>query len=473
VDLMLMFARLQASLGERARATALAEQADNLARATLDPMQPKAIDAIALRGERYVRDGAHARGEPLLLEARRRLDATGSHGVTLLHVLDNLAVVEMDRDRAGVALALSRQALQERRRAYGDEGKETASGYNNLGYGLVGVGRFDEAASAYRRAYEIDLRYRQPDSYGVLAGLSNWGWAMALGGHARDARARLAEVDDGLRKLGGKPRGFHILNSEKLCIVDVQVGAAAFAERDCRRMLELTVAVTGLDSTDHAAALTVDAARLLASGDMRGAKAVLDRAGAAFPDTAQYARENGSVLAYRAEIAWLDGDAAGARRDALAARPLMALQKDKRVVSLGLDGLLVLACSRAPAAQCPADLERTFLDDLDHHAASSDVRLVLPRLVAARRLLDRGDAQAAARSIGQTLGKARVELDEGNALVATARVWHALALDLGGDCSQAAHEREAAETISGYGSYPWLAEARTALSARARCPKLH
>ena len=470
VDLTMMFSRLESQLGERARALELAESADDLATKTLDPLHPKAIAALELRGERHVRDGDHAGGEPLLREAKRRLETAGLGGPTLLAVLDNLAVVEMDRNDEDTALALSRQALDERRRLYGDDGKQTATGYNNLGYGLTGIGRFDEAAEAYRRAYAIDIRFRDPGSYDVLTGLSNWGWAEARAGRARDGRTRLAEVDEGLVKLGGKPRGLHVINSQKLCILDVQVAAPDVAQRDCARMLALSEDVAGKASRSLAAARTFDATRLVSAGDLGAAVVQLDAAWANLPDTEQYARERSNVLMVRADIAWLRGDAAAARDVALAARPLVQRQKDLRLVWVRLDALLLLACTHAPAPACPATLAHDVDAGLAEFADGIDTRLLLPRVLSARLRIEGGETAAAKAALAAALDKAKPNLDADHPLVATAHVWRAIALAREEACAEAAGERASADAAAAQAAYPWLAEARAELQRTANCP---
>ena len=470
VDLTMMFSRLQASLGERERARQLAEAADDLARSTLDPLDPKAIAALALRGARYVHDGDDVRGEPRLREAKRRIDAAGLGGPTLLAVLDNLSIIEMDRNDEETALALSQQALDERRRLYGDDAKETASGYNNLGYGLTGLGRFDEAAEAYRRAHAIDVRFRDPGSYDVLTGLSNWGWAESRAGRMRAGRDRLAQVEDGLAKLGGKPRGLHVINSQKLCSIDVQVAAPDVSRRDCARMLEVTEQVAGPSSRSLGTARFIEASRLLSDGDLGAAAALLDKAWAVFPDTDQYARERGFILGLRAEIAWLRGDAAAARDLALAARAPMRRQIDVRVGWVRLDALLLLACTRAPAPQCPATLTRDVESGIADFAESIDTRMILPRLVRARLWIADGDYAAAKAMLDAALEKARANLGEDHSSVASVLVWRAIALDRQGACAESARERARSEAASARANEPWFAEARAELARLSTCP---
>jgi len=469
VDLMMMFARLHADLGEADKATALAVAANDRARATLDPLHPEAVAALAFLGNRYVRTGDHERGEPLLREAQQRIETAGTHDNALLDVLDNLSVVEMDRDRSDLALALSRQALEERIRRFGEDGEETATGYNNLGYGLVGVGRFDEAAEAYRRTYEIDTRFRQPDSYQVLEGLSNWGWALARGGHARAARLRLAEVDDGLRKLGGKPRGLHLMNSQKLCIVDLQIATEDVVADDCTRMLATALQAGGESSRSYAGALGFEAMRLITIGELAAAEATLDRSAFAYPDSPQFARERGSRLTMRTEIAWLRGAAADARDHALAARQLVARQKDSLVSALRVDAMLLLACRSAPDSACPRDLADGIDTGLRAYVGSDDTRLLPTRVLFARYLIDENRLAEADLTLGHAIEKAHAELDDTHPVIATARVWRAIALDRAGACTSALRERDLADAASARRAHPWFSEARAAFDAGARC----
>ena len=66
------------------------------------------------------------------------------------------------------------------------------------------------------------------------------------------------------------------------------------------------------------------------------ARALYDEAWGVYPDTPQFTRERGTAFALRAELEWVRGDADAARRNALAARPLVALVKDSRVAAVRL-----------------------------------------------------------------------------------------------------------------------------------------
>ena len=468
VDLTLMFSQLADDVGDRSAARDLAAAAGSLAARTLDRLDPLAIQALEQNGSLAIRSGDYAAGEPALREARDRLEATRTGGMPLVSVLDNLAVIEMDRDRTEAALALEQQALDERIRTFGAEAREIAGGYNNLGYGLEGAGRFDEAAAAYQRAYEIDLKFRQPDSYDVLTGLSNWGWTLVRAGRLHRAAELLARAQADLDKIGGKPRIMNILNAQKLCAVETMLADIAAADRACAQMLQLTAQLVGEADATYADSLRLEAGHLLESGRLAPALAAAQRGWDLYGDSAESRSRRGALLRTRAEIEWLQGNASAARDDALGARPMMAAVPDVPAL-LALDGIAVLACSRAPAQACPDDLESAFATKLQAAATNSHPRMLLARLAFARREFERGNAASARITIESAIESAASEL-ENHPLLRSAQVWRAVVLDAEQRCADGLTARAHAARATSFDGYPWLVEANAALAGAHNCP---
>lgn len=383
----------------------------------------------------------------------------------MIAILDNLAVIEMDYGHADAALALEREALAERIRRYGPDAKATAAGYNNLGFGLVGIGRYDEAAEAYQRTYEIDLKHRQPDSYDVLTSLSNWGGALSNAGNVRRARELIGQADEGFARLGGKPRGAHVMNSQKLCLLDAAFADPDTAARSCARMLTITREQTGGKGLLMGNSLLIEAGRLIETGALAAATDRLDQAGLLQSDRAEHTRGRGRVLYARALIAWLRGDPVGARRAAQRAEPLLAGFADSGRTLLNLRALLLLACRASPDPECPP--ARTLEADLS--AALADNRhpgLFMSRLMLARLQIGRGEPAAALASIDAAITLATVELDARHPQFATANIWRAHALAANGRCADARRERQAAlaeAAAANRSNYPWLLEAANTL----------
>jgi tetratricopeptide (TPR) repeat protein len=471
IDLMLMFARLNDRLGERAQSRALGRRAVDLAASALPASDPVAIGALTLHGEFAVADGDHEAGEAAL---RRALAAARAQDdPALIAVLDALAVVEMDRKRPAAALELEREALQQRRRRYGEGSESMATGYNNLGYGLVGVGRFEEAAQAYAQMHAIDARFRDPASYDVLLGLSNWGWALAQAGSMRAARRRLAEAEAGLEALGGKPRIGQVFNSQKLCIVELAAAGPHVAARSCERMLAITEQQTGGVGVFMGYSLRLEAARRMELGDLDTSASMLDRAMALHPDTPEHARGRALVLRTRGQLDLLRRDFAGARSAVLQALPLMEGVADENgSIVLHLHAILALACSEQPVAGCaPGDAD-ALLRQLAAQVENRHPNMLWPRLVAARVMLHRGDAAGANAAIDDALSSARDTVEPTLPLLAAARLWYSAALAAQHDCDAAFAARAAALThaeATGNSSNPGVTEAVRLFPRNSRC----
>jgi serine/threonine-protein kinase len=469
VDLTLLFAGLTNSVGEGVRAGELADEAARLAAASLTPRDPLAIRALIKRGALAVRGGDYATGEPALREAERRLRADRGNDAQLADVLDNLAIVELDRGHTEAALKFERDALDARVRAFGPQARETATGYNNLGYGLEAAGRFDEAASAYQRSYEIDLKYREPESYPVLGGLANWGSALERAGHVARARDLFARALLGMEKIGGKPRLTKIVTAQKLCAADTMLFDTAAAARDCARMFAIDAEASGQAAAVHADSLRMETRRLLAAGRLGEAREMARRALDAYGDARESLTRRGLLLGTRAEIAWLEADAAAARDDALAARALTAAHRNSSV-GIAADGLTALACAAAPSAACPADIDSTFAAEVERNAANPHPRMLLAWTALARRQLARGDAAHALATLDRGIESIRGEVGNDNALLRTALAWRSVALAAQGRCTEAAEASQAAAAGEAATRYPWFVEAWSSVERDRNCP---
>jgi tetratricopeptide (TPR) repeat protein len=469
VDLLMLFARINDRLGNTTRGRELGLAADAFARTNLPPGHAAINAALALRGIQAVRANDHAAAEGPLRDALSNARAAGRDDPNLVPLLDNLSVLLMDRGDAEGALALEREALAERIRRHGADAPETAAGYNNLGYGLVGMGRYAEAAPAYERAWAIDRLHLQADSQDVLSDLSNWGWALALDGQLRAARPKLAEADQGFRALGGKVRTIEVYNVQKLCALDAVFATPAVAAATCSRMLEATREQTGGRGVFMASALRHEALRLIGSGDLAGAHHRLDESVALLDDRPEHARGRGGALALRATLAWLQGDAAASVDFALAAEPLIAGIADSGMSLLNLHATIALACTRVARPPC-ADMRERLDAALALRTDDAHPRLLAARTLQARVLLVE-DPRRALGVLDHAIEKSRRELDGEHPLVATAHAWRAHALAATAQCEPARAAMVVASAGAGATStpvHPWLREALATPLARCR-----
>lgn len=396
VDLLLLFSRLSGNLGDRAQALALGEQAHDQARIHLEPRHPLAIAALARQARLHLANGHLAPAESLLNEAAERLRGGDPDDPAWIDVLDDLGVLAMERDDREAALAHKEQALAARIRRHGVAGKSTAAGWNNLGYALVGVGRHRDAADAYERAHAIDLRHRDPGSYDVLNTLSNWGWALVQAGESRSARPLLAQVDDGLQQVPGQPRGLHLVNLQKLCLVDIQL-ALPEASDSCGRMLALSAGMAGVDSPGHGDSLSFEGLRLLGRGALSEAADHLSSAWARLPDPVAHRRNRARVERLRAEIDLHEQRPAAALERLLGLRGVFDGAADRAAAVL-VEALSALACQRARADCADPTALHAVRATLDGLAQDRTPGLTLPRLVLALAVAE-ASATAEARAL--------------------------------------------------------------------------
>ncbi len=470
IDLLGMFARLHERLGEPEPARILADEAVDLADRTLEPLHPRAIEALALRGDLAVRIGNAAAAEAPLREALQRLRTARLDSPLLHQVLDSLANIESGHGRAEAALQLAQESLAERIRIYGADSVGAAAGYNNVGVGLFGLGRFEEAAEAYRRTYELDARHQATDSYYVLFSLSNWAHALAQAGRIHEARSRLVDVEAALHRLGGKPRQGQIVNRSRLCALDTLFASPDAARASCAGLLEITRTFTGGAGTYMGGSLRVEATRFREVGELRAAARLLDQGWTLLSEAPAHDRFRGMILQVRATLAWLGGDRAGTRRDAAAALALLDPFPDYASSAAELRALLALTCTDEGGLDCPPSTSDALDAALAGPRALGNSHYLLAALLRSQSLVDQGQAVEALAVLDAVLPGAAAELDDDHAFIGAARLWRAQALTALGQCAAAAKERALAATASTgpWRANPWLRQA-SALP-QTRCP---
>ncbi len=409
VDLLTMFARLSANLGDDKRARELANTADTIAAAALPPTHPAAIDARVLLARQALEREDYAGAESILREALARVRAGGGADRASIEIMDQLGVIETKRDHREQALVLFRDALAELIRLDGRDAKSIADGYANVAAGLTNLGRFDEAAEAFQRAAEVDRVNRSPESYMVLSRLSNWGAALQVAGHIHAALEKFRAAEEGFAALGGKTRRMRAVNLQKLCVTEVSFAAPATAAATCARLLQVTREVAGESSTLMGLAVRTEASRLIEIGDFDGAALRLDAALQRLPDKPGN-EENRAVIRYaRASLNWLRGDTAAARDDARWAIDHISGLAILWGARLSARTVLLLTCIDGPHDDCSATPRRDLEVAIAEVRNTDDPRLLIPRVALARQDIE-SNPDAAASAISGALASARTEL---------------------------------------------------------------
>jgi serine/threonine-protein kinase len=476
IDLLLMFSRLHEALADTQQALALAERANALAMASLPAGTPLRTRALVEFGSARLNANDLAGAETLLLEAEGLLRQQAAASDELVRLYANMARIRVETGRPLEALPYARADLAARLALHGEDSEDAASGYNNLGFALQAVGRFDEAADAFRRTLAIDERAEDPQNLQRAISLGNLAQALYNGGRLVEAKSRFEQALALHDAVGLQAPPRHL------------IGQLAMLSATELALGELDAAGKALDRLSYWAERMPanDTARLLA---------VMGRA--------QFALEAGKVEAATRELEplesllpavppssrrWIEG-----RGDMLRAEIALLGTQPAVAVSLAASGvekfddqgyppqphrrgltLLALACSESPAGQAPrcdrayeAAVAALAVEPYTEHPALLPAHTALARIEIAR-----GDAGSAARRLQAALGAAdRHGVDGSSPRLTEAGLWLAVALSRDGDCGGAA--RTAARFAAAAARWPGHPLFGAAIVARGQshaCP---
>ena len=471
VDLLTLFSRLHENIGEMPRALELAGTATALARDHLDPLDPLAIKALATRGyvstklEDFTRAGADLR------LAQQRMQRTGMRGAPLVDLLDALASVENSEGHTERVLVLERQALAERIATWGAGDGRIGPGHDNLGYALEGAARYNEAAAAWHQGYLINLRHLGPDSTITASSLHGEASSLWRAGRWRDAHPRFLRTSTMLARIGGKPRFLHAIQAGKLCALEGTLANREAAASRCAEARRLTREAYGEDHPIYADASVSSAIGLIEVGDLDGARALLQQARGKYADDHHDAMRRGRLDSELAAIALLEQRPREARR-LLANAAVDLRSRAYWTLPLIAEARQLLACTQAPAAQCPPDLEAQLIAHADRRAPTAHPQLLVVDTILARVALHRGEHAVATARLDTSIRRSRHELRDDHPRILEARLWHALATVQRGDCQAATAEVAEVDALQRNAwpdGHPFLADARAALAAGGRC----
>jgi eukaryotic-like serine/threonine-protein kinase len=433
VDMLLLFARLNNKLGESKRAQALLEQATDLARTKLDGNKPLAID-ILLHTARFALQENHlAVAEESLMAAEQLLGASplqNAKAVDLYRDFGELAVLKGQPQRA---LSFKQKELGARIALYGVDSQRVAVGYNNLGYALEAVGRFDEAAQAYAQSYRTHLLSRAPESIEATIPLGNSGAAFMGAGRLRAAMEALTKATTVYAAVAGKTRNAHAIHASGRCAVAIAIDPEV-AKDVCAEAIARNTDAHGNGSVDEALALRLESERLMLVGELFAAHAALSRSWLLLRDV-EVPSWRGRTLITLGELDLIEGQNQKAIEDL---QQGLLQFGDGYPPHLKIRGFaqLALACNEAAEAFCmPAltQLARVALDT-DRYALNP---LLLPAQVAlARTELRAGHVDAAASRLASAITAAKLEIDPTHPRLLEAQLWLAVALRRSGECEE-------------------------------------
>jgi len=446
VDLLAMFSRLYENLGEPARSRTLADRAVALSERTLAPTDIEAIRARVARGYAEVRMEDFAAGGADLRLARQRMHAQGIHGEDLIHLLGPLAAVENSEGHGDAALALSREALAERIATWGPDDARVGVGYNDIASALEGLARYDEAIAMWRKTWQFELAHVGPSSNESTLALAGLASAEYRAGDWTHAHQHFTEALALYARHGGQPQLTQVYAAQKACALEGLRADRASAQTRCRQAQAWSASGFGEGSALHGDSLEATAFGLEEAGDFDGARRLFAAARQRYDESPANRMRIGRVDSALAGIDLLEGRPAQAR--ALLPSAIAGLRtRSWSMLPLIAEARLLLACTEAPGAGCPDDLQTSVDRDLAALAPRGDPQLLWVHALLAQVELQHGEPEQARARLAAAIDNASRELPPTHPRQLAAQLWLAVAMARTGDCAAASAKAQATRTI--------------------------
>ena len=461
VDLLAMFSRLYENLGDTVQSRQLADQAVALSERALAPTDIEAIRALTARGYAEVRTENYAAGGADLRLAHQRMLAQGIHGEALIDLLGPLGAVENSEGHGEAALDLAREALAEQIATWGPDDPRVGIGYNDVASALEGLERYDEAIPAWRKTWQFELAHFGPSSNETTLALAGWASSAFRAGYWTQAHDLFAQALAMYARNGARPQLTQVYAAQKACVLEGLRADAASAQARCGQAQAWSAGGFGADSALHGDSLEATAFGAVETGDLAGARKLFDAARPLYGSDPANRMRVGRVDSELAAIALLEGQPARARE--LLPQAIAGLRTRKYLMPpLIAEARLLLACTQASGAQCPASLPATVDHDLAAVASRRDPQLLWVHTLLAQVELEEGKAGEAKARLAAAIPRAGRELPPAHPRQIAAQLWLAVASARSGDCATAARTAQAAQALieaSHLAAHPGLAGA--------------
>ena len=446
VDLLAMFSRLYENLGEPAQSRRLADRAVALSARALAPTDIEAIRALTARGYAEVRTEDFAAGGADLRLARRRMRAQGIHGEDLIRLLGPLAAVENSEGHADAALQLSREALSERIATWGPDDARVGIGYNDVASALEGLARYDEAIPMWRKTLQFELAHFGPSSNESTLALAGLASSEYRAGDWAQAHRHFTQALALYTRHGGQPQLTQVYAAQKACVLEGLRADRAAAQARCRQAQAWSADGFGETSALHGDSLEATAFGLEEAGDLAGARELFAAARQRYGDSPANRMRVGRIDSELAGIDLLEGHPEQART--LLPAAIAGLRtRSWPMPPLIAEARLLLACTEAPGAGCPDDLQASVDRDVAAAASRHDPQLLWVHTLRARVELLRGEPELARTELATAMANAARELPPAHPRQLAAQLWLAIATARTGDCAAASARARAASTI--------------------------
>jgi CHAT domain-containing protein/tetratricopeptide (TPR) repeat protein len=190
--------------GKDKEATAVAEEAVELAERAFGPDQPETLKSLYNLASLYEAQGLYGKAEPLFKRALAGFERTfGNEAPSTLSAISNLASLYEKQGLYAEAEPLFKRALDGLDRTRGPEDLQTLISANNLGSFYRVQGRYAEAAPLYQRVSAGFERLLGPEHPDTLASLSNLAQLSVAQGRYGEAEPIYKHVLEGRERVLG------------------------------------------------------------------------------------------------------------------------------------------------------------------------------------------------------------------------------------------------------------------------------
>jgi len=447
-ELLAMFARINEGMGEVQGNHALSEAAWRANAAAFGEQDPRTLETRSLHARVLRRLGRYDAALAEYAAVRAAMRTQGTRGNAYARVLDAISMVRMEQGMDGAeAIALKREALDERLADPQATPDDLATGYNNLGAAYQYAGDYDQALAWYRNAYELS-RQTEGDSVGVATDLANIGQAHSRLGRWREALADTEEARAIYARIPLEQHPNLVSVLIRQCALEAALERFEAAAASCDAAVAMARDVFGETHVQHALALIRRAEAASATGRFDAAGADIDSASGIFgrseatSASAQRVLKGARLQLLRLRDQWpelrdalllLAGDAAVARQPL--AMPVFAWT--------------ALACRRAPAAGCDDDWTVRADRVLAQSRFARDPNRLLAQIALAEIELENSRPAHAIERLASAMSISEKELGAQHSWFAEAHLLLARAQEQAGDRAAATGHRARAERIIG------------------------
>jgi len=298
----------------------------------------------------------------------------------------------------------------------------------------------------WRKTLQFELAHFGPSSNESTLALAGLASSEYRAGDWAQAHRHFTQALALYTRHGGQPQLTQVYAAQKACVLEGLRADRAAAQARCRQAQAWSADGFGETSALHGDSLEATAFGLEEAGDLAGARELFAAARQRYGDSPANRMRVGRIDSELAGIDLLEGHPEQART--LLPAAIAGLRtRSWPMPPLIAEARLLLACTEAPGAGCPDDLQASVDRDVAAAASRHDPQLLWVHTLRARVELLRGEPELARTELATAMANAARELPPAHPRQLAAQLWLAIATARTGDCAAASARARAASTI--------------------------